>query len=319
MELRDGNYELFKGLNIVRLVLHIGYPRTASTSIQDGVFSNEEYFLSIGKPRNNKTLFNFSNKLKRVSFIIDRDQFDLKNDLVDICNNDKRIVIFSDETIITRGNAFEIITFFKEVFDTVEILLTIRSQLDLIQSFYNYEGMILKDTPKSYRFNKVKFDEFFYYHKHHKVNNIIHSLNYYDVIKTLEGIVGENKVHILCFEDFINDKDYWSHKMSEIFLIDYNDIYNMTRIYSNKPRSSRYKEYKRIINRGVISNCISYAPIFIRDMFRKSVYYFLNSGKPYRVVITQDMKREINSTYREGNRALMQEYDINLEKYNYPL
>jgi len=305
----------------MKLILHLGYPRTASTSIQDGIFSNEDYFLSIGKPRSNNILVDFSNKLRKVSFINDRDNHTLKKELIDICknNNNNKTVVFSDETIITRANAYEIIMFFIDVFSTVEILFTIRSQLTLIQSFYEYKGKILKDVPKSYRFNKVNFDEFYYYYRNNNINNIIKSLDYYSVVKTLKGIVGNDKVHILCFEEFVSDRNEWSKKMSKILDINNLDVFNWSQVYSNKPKSYRYKEYKRIVNKGILKNFIIYVPLFLRRIVGKLIYYFLNSGGLYKVDISNNMKKEIKNTYKKGNRFLAQEYDLNLEKYNYPL
>jgi hypothetical protein len=303
----------------MRVILHIGYPRTASTSIQDGIFSGEDYFFSIGKPRNDIALVNFSNKLRKISFIKDQNNSDLKKELINICKKNKKIVVFSDETIITRANAYEIILFFKDVFSQVEVLLTIRSQLTLIQSFYEYKGKILKDVPNPYRFNKVKFNDFYYYYRQHNNNNIINSLDYYNIVKTLKKILGEDKVHILCFEEFVNNRNSWSKKMSKILHINSGDIYNWSQVYSNKPKSHGDNEYKRIINKGLFHRFIAYIPISLRRSLGRCVRYFLKSEKLYKVKITQQMKEEIINDYKIGNRALMKEYGVNLEKYNYPL
>ncbi len=223
-----------------KLVLHVGYPKTGTTSIQDGLFfslNDNINYLGITKA----TLSDYHNLFRRIlrPWITSRGEEGreelkllLADRLIDGMN------LLSEESFINSrsnpGRIFdpvEIKQLLAPLSDSIDVVIVIRNQIDLIHSLYAHGGIIDKYG------NAQNAKTYINICLTNKENRLFFCFT--DVIKKYKSVFGEHKVHILLFEDFLSDKDSYFNGWAKILGIP-NKILaeNMRDVHLNKKKQT---------------------------------------------------------------------------------
>lgn len=229
---------------MIRFVIHGGYGKTATTFLQEKIFSHLNDVLYLGKLQNDKfisdelykayydlfpPLYNKELVRARNSSILLPHLGDLL--LKEIGQAKKSIVLLSNESLFDFGNynaelnMLLLVRLFQYLQDNCDkriefkIMMTIRNQKDLLKSFYAYDFTHLKE-----QFNS--FNRFIQYGIDNK-HEILFGGCYYDLIlKDMKQIYGSDNVQFFIYEkmneeitlylldilDFIGTK----HKLDEL-------------------------------------------------------------------------------------------------------
>lgn len=204
-----------------KLIIHIGYPKTATTSFQKGLFSelhNQgkiEYLNHLNKEVDFLGDIYCRDIVKYCTHGVKGSNYD--NELKDIKNISKGISILSNENLSVfndnfnwanysnaNNNANRIFEVFNEIFDEVHILISIRSQQTLIPSYYyqvyNHiiaERPLYKDARKWINDNfidKLDEDRLFNFNSCYDKYVSIFGLKYVKVILFEDLKYNQNKV-----------------------------------------------------------------------------------------------------------------------------
>jgi hypothetical protein len=219
-----------------KLILHIGYHKTATTTLQNNLFNNLhkdgyiEYLNHIKLRNENYKQINVHNC---VQFILgaNYDKSELKNELNTLKQIDKNISLISNENISLFHkdfsylkidnkaiyNSLKIKELFSEYFENIEIIIVIRAQSTLIPSFYAETYNQIIGEKRSYRdIGKWVKENFL-------TNNSFH-FNYDRMYEQYANTFGENNIHVLIYEDLLFDKNYFYGQLSKIFKVDFTYI-----------------------------------------------------------------------------------------------
>ncbi len=129
----------------------------------------------------------------------------------------------SDETFNSgQSTAYLYANRIKEFFPDADVILTLRNQITTIESFYFGHSRILKGVPRPYEGRHVELDDWFGHIIEHKPNSFIGDIDYYSLIKMYEKVF-DNRVHILLFEDFLDNKDKFINNLCKIMNISFEE------------------------------------------------------------------------------------------------
>ncbi len=328
------------------IIIHIGLAKTATTTLQRGLFSqlhNKGLINYIGKTSNWKNELN-NLKENEIAYqsIMDYVVFN-KIPLVKAEDIVKENIlnVFSEEMLSTTlfwqikksipsdpcSYPEKIAEYFRNYKDRVTILLTLRNPVSQIYSAYtqSYRYFI-----NDYNVNTIHNFIGFLLNKKHLFNNF-----YYDhLLESWSKVFKQENIKILFFEDFINDKDYYYQQLSDLISIpkdmvehfvadahfnqkekDIRGYYNQLYKYSlsknwvvrSFKKSRFYMIYTKLINK--------YPNNYISILRNKIVYKKVCI--PY---LTVKQKKVIFDEFYNSNQKLAEKFKIDselLRKYNY--
>ena len=294
---------------MTNLYLHIGYPKTATTTLQKHVFQHHPdiNYLGIkgvereGVDEHTYQIFNELIKNSKTEF--DKDKIMccktyLNTILNQNQNNLHQSLLFSHEDILDSRQQ-DVITradLLKEFFKDAKVIIILRNQVDLIRSMYDmepHEPLGIKD--RYYAFDKWIDLSFNYYGK-----SFLCGLNYHRIVEHYRKLFGENNVEILLFEDILNKPVEFCNQISCFMKI------NPDTTQSLLTGSSPEKQSKRFIG-DRIPKISSILPPLVKSFLKRKRR------------IKEADRVKIAENFRYSNRKLQQDFGLNIAQYNYPL
>lgn len=332
-----------------KLIIHIGVRKTATTTLQNGLFvqlHNKGLINYLGKVNLiNNDLKNVEEINKNYQKVIDcllyRNEENcylhnlIKSDIVNI---------FSDEilsniaynikktrkvTIDTSEFAKKIYTYFESAASNIVILVTIRNQQTFIPSNY---AQIIK-----YNMNNPKIKTWKKYLNFLLNNKQIFSNFYYDkLLQSWVEVFGKDQIKILFYEDFLEDKRFFVRELSKIIGISEDTVMFLL--------EGKHFNKKQKTEKGVIVNAKVENPLkeLVRRVYKNPAIYNLFEpikrqwpnnflARKYReipckyehIIIEKPTKNEekiIFEEFRKSNLNLFEKYGLNfqkLKKYGY--
>lgn len=237
-----------------KIILHIGFPRCASTSLQKNLLSRHPLILPIlrsGKPKNenNKKWNLFFNEIVNkngTNFIKS-----CKKEILNL-KSPKKTIVVSSENIVTRVSPF----LFKKFFPKSTILVFVREPISYYESLYaqylkGFGGKFKKITGPD------KWLKYFFLKKGNEYEKL------YKILSHLKNW----KIKIIPFELLLNDKQKFSQELALILNINSRDVQKYFFSSIQNTRVNKYLLlYKKIKN---------FFPSFIDKIpMKKSLFKF---------------------------------------------
>lgn len=307
-----------------KVIIHIGFPKVASTTLQDCLFSqlNDDTVLYVGKINESqnyslsedKTRVFFESIIKSYHMNYDKHKtLNLLNEILKEHTFKTLLISNEDLAFYPAKDSYIIALRLKELFPDSQIIINLRNQLDIIKSYYNMiphdiSLFNLDKTPKIYDINLWIKQQLNNYD-----SSVLQYFEYNKLINIYEELYGFENIHLILFEDLINDFDYFSNRVSNIIGIDSTIVADKL---SNKHKnflSKRYRIYKNIRRHFPSIEIKNYIPSFIYNSF----YKYIKSGNKANPVINNNIIKELDELYKNGNSEILNKFDIDLHKYSY--
>ncbi|NGP75921.1 hypothetical protein G3570_04700 [Balneolaceae bacterium YR4-1] len=329
-----------------KLIIHIGYPKTATTSLQLNLLGDLwrehkiEYINHLKEP---KPYLGNIRCYKNIQSIIsgrNYSDFELKNELKSLEHIKKSITVISAETLSTiypdhnfanldsfaYKNAQKFKETFSGYFDVIEIVIGIRAQREIVHAVYKqWYNEIVGENPIFEDFTKWLEENF---SKSKSEQSIL--FNYNIFIQEYCKVFGRKNVHILLYEDLLHDKNMYYNKLAFIFDTEKSKVQtSLERNIRNKsnlrddgkieiPRSTLGQKitspFRRILRKNVNSSKYdsikriyhAIIPESIRD--RK-----IGANKAVRQ-IKENEANYLKNRFKDSNLKLISSFDFNKEK-----
>lgn len=296
-------------------IWHLGWPKTATTSLQTLRFPKLANVSYAGKPWVNK-------EIEKAIFEIlysDSSHFDDSHlDVIRkfILHSKREVVLFSNEGfLMPSANDLGItVARLREIDPGLRIVLTIRNQIDLLQSTYTaggyrYGHLMLHNT-KVGRGKYLSIEQWLDAHlsmsggasTHHK--SIISLLDFDTVVAYLERVLGPGRISIVPYELLSVDPDRFSELFASIFGCDFPRI-----------DATDASFFQNLTTRSYNSRL----PAFY-SRWRDILAMKLTKRVPrYQLKMPDSYKGKLEDRYRAGNNRLDQKFGLGLEELGYPL
>ena len=296
-----------------KLLIHLGYPKAASTTLQNGLF----YSLHQNK------IINFVGRAWESGYfgLVDNKK-DYKAWFLSVLGNSARIestngarknvIEFSDDklNVLSEGLFLvnedhdekliipeKIAEYFRGKVDKIELLFVIRNQQTLIMSDFvqNYKKME-SQTFTEYLNSKIsgrkkkKFKIFYFY----------------NLISRYAELIGKENIHIIFFEDLANDRKRFCHELEQILNVQ-DDMIDaaLDQAYLNRTPKEKKGHVVRKVGRMSLGKRIRHA------VTRKGIMV---------PEIKEDEKLLIFDSFRGNNSMLAEEFNLDgerMKKYGY--
>ena len=283
-------------------LFHIGYHKTATTWFQKKFYPFLENYIQVERSKIRD--FFYENKFQ--DFSSDKNLIFCDEELSGNIHNGAYLGLFS-EYIATKISKFK----------NPQVIIFIRNQYDIIVSSYlqyikeggNYSFLRYIEHEEFDRSNRTSLFSFSHF-------------DFYNLILTYESLLGKENVHVYLFEDFLSDQKSFISS----FIKNHNleiDIEKIDFTKNNNSYSYVSLFLARIINSFTRKNVlykyyIVHLPFiyeYAREMLRR-IKIFPVKSKSF---INEELNQLIKQKYSESNKSLINEYNLDLEKYNYPL
>ncbi len=321
-----------------QIILHIGYPKTGTTTLQNHFFDKSELINNIGKPFSKKSSDNVLHICKHLSNV-QSDYFEKninkeKDILFDILEkNEAPIVVLSNEHLVGHWNEklddhllfqrLQKLFCPKEIEGyKIKIMISLRRQADLLLSSYAEKRFSLLEGC-----NLKKFVEEGISAPHEAF--IFQNIFFYDKIRTLEEYFSKERIYLFLFEELNQSFHTYSAKLASMLEIDQEYIESFLK---------RKHENKKTVTRSGYNTQLG-LPTYIIRLLRRHTgrrLYVRNStlrlvlkrasqlltlnasvSKETNIQMSETNRQRVQQIYKDTNQKLMQRYHLDMDKYSY--
>jgi Sulfotransferase domain len=300
------------------MIIHIGGPKSGSTTLQRAVFSNLEGIYHFGEFGDGVTSVSDESVIRQI-FYCDEQFYNEDLVLKTIEKHQRaasgRNLVFSSADVLIFNRPTLSATRLAQLFGTdSKILLIIRNQFDALMSYYVGHGAWLKPAPRPYFRAFTEFTNWFEYQLLNLEYSRLSTFSYWHQISPFAQIFDRENVHVIIFEELVNDVESAWTRLAALLGKDELEIGNLF-------RSQRFRERpsERQVKLGRLAAFL--LPVIDQpDVTAPAGIFgqFLRRGRSYNVKLNQTQRDQLNSFYAEGNRTLADVFELDLASYGYP-
>jgi hypothetical protein len=295
-----------------KLLIHVGYPKSASTSLQNGLFLNlhkagavnflgRAFESDFYGEKQNKAQYKiwFDHVVSSGSYSANSME-GLSERLTNVLSeglfmmNERRYDHIAGPEILKK--------YFAEHVGEIHALLVVRRQQDLIPSYY----------VQNYRRFQRAFSDFLAHHKNEDWAGETKIFNFHAVAKAYAEALGKDRVHIVLFEDFVGNRDFFSEQLGAAMSVDPSVVRaHLGDAHLNKAPKKADAVMVRKPSK-FSSRVTKFSEKIGLDLGR-----FLQVPLP---VISDDQRAFIHNAFRASNVLLAEEFSLDkraLEGYRY--
>jgi len=301
--------------------IHIGFPKTGTTTLQKHLFAKHPGILYLGKPYGDTDLKAMINRLvMQESTVYHSDSLKeyIKKHLANEPGQEKKVFLISDETYVSAAKVRDkgvVAHRLKELFAEAKILVTIRNQMDAVKSGYIGGGRILGNVPKKYKNKIISFKEWLEISGKMYHGDFVRNVVYFDTIDYYARLFGKENICVLLFEDLVKNPHEFTRKLSLFLDIDFETSWDLIQnAHENKRISQADFQIETLRSKlGFIGN----VTLIVKLM--NGLGEIWGTSKRSDVDIPGEWYQPLWNLYKEGNRKLVENYRLPLENYGYPL
>lgn len=306
------------------LYIHIGLPKTATTTLQRIVLSHLPSLNFLGKPYKYSQLEKFFDQLKfkgLLHYNTDSVEKNYKQEIKPLFD-EKRPNMISDEVLTFNFNVNPravphtiIAERLKNLFgNKTNILITLRRQIDFLKSwFVQYKNSLPKNHSLESLDNWLRYQ--IAKNKYGKIKEF-DLLRYCDLVAFYESLFGSDRVHLLLYEQFKHNPKQFFESLGKILGQEIKvDDYDFDQTQLKSRFTERQKAYMSV--RSLIPTSIQFGN-HLPSWIRNSVKNFLKQSPKIEPTISLKMEETLEDVIRSQNRKLSKRRnELPLEKYNY--
>ena len=324
----------------MRVLIHLGYPRTGTTFLQKNIFPihKEINLLGPNNYQNANDVKITQNDLNLLSMI--NNEFDLNNKIISKTDKDfihhfdeNKINIISTEAYTMFQNVLydfkdlrylEILI--KQKYKNVkfDFLIVLRNQYDLIKSMYHFnyhkisEILRIKDFKLIFDLLEKEIPDRYNF----PLNQFLYNYDFYHLHNKLLSKFNNSKIKYLFYEDFKLNKNNFSNDLSSFLNLEEEytkNLFNTEAVNSRKVHLNKNYYIKSKIYRFLKSKSYFYIKNFIPfKTFLKKIFInnFVYSKIRYGFEEEEKFQAKIKNYYKNSNLKFFDQVKIN-NKFDY--
>jgi len=302
----------------VKEIIHIGFPKTATTTLQDHVLAKMPGVANVGRPSDDADHATMVNALA-LEDDGDFDEARLSAHIARARDSDAQTLIYSDETVMNSPIRTIAAKRLHRLMPNAEIIAVVRNQFDALESYYAGHGRQLRPAPPPWGGRHVTFENYLAYNLENPHRGALPTFDYSSNLAIYAGLFGEDRIHVLTYEDLVQNRDAFFASLALILGITEETA---------KPKGELGRERAR-----ADQGAIAYQALRSRLMWGVPVSRFVPGHQHIKRfvirMLSRDDKRDIEwpsalrariaDYYSEGNRALAERHALPLSKLGYPM
>jgi hypothetical protein len=317
-----------------KLIVHLGYPKTGTTTIQRNFFSNHRRINYLGRPFDRaeieKALYIISDFddivfNEYLNFIISVFDSNLADDKISVLSSEhhthKFTLVLGGASERNMGLIAKRLYQIFELMDNVDVrfLFTIRRQIEMFESYYVQKYNDFKKTDIN------TFDKLYKFSIDHQDQGLMLALNYDKIISFYCDLFGSNKVTVLVFEEFIADRLNYCNKLAILLNIDEREILSLLSAQkeniSNKDKEGGKFKYSLdeknsiyIFLRSVYKKINYTSPLILKLKNRILKFFYI---KTEAVRLDKNQKKNLKNIFKKSNHKVSSKNNLDLQRFDY--
>jgi hypothetical protein len=300
-------------------IIHIGFPKTATTTLQAHLFSRHPDLANIGRPFRDRDHGNLINSLAQADDC-DYDEGRMAALIEESRKLPGTTLIYSDETVAASSIRSIAAKRLHRLFPNAHIVAVVREQLSAWESLYAHHGRKLRGIPEPYRGRHVSFDAFLAYEHKKAGRGLLRTFQYAEILDFYATLFGRDRIHVLTFEEFISDKPAFIARMAEHLGIDAqaaNALLEAKHEYKRVSKST--VKWQKIRSRFLWGVPISRFVPGSQHLKKLLLALSPPNNRSLEIHWPEEWRERVAELYRPGNRVLMKKYGLPLDRLGYPL
>jgi hypothetical protein len=300
----------------VTLIVHIGAPKTATSTLQNAFFPRHPGLFFLGKEVDGKRGWKGwrSTELQDLMLALERENLKFQPDLEKIAALVKSIsveaagrqVVISSEDLCLFSSVDSLAKLrrIQKLFGSlgpIRIVLAVREQLSLWKSIYTTEhrGEMMK-VPGTRQNWYPSFDQFLDIHFRYVCGAVLESFRFGSTVKHYEALVGADNVYVYAYDAFLRDPVTQLKALCQFIGIDENDecLRRTAVTHENTHYSARSYAFVKI--RSYFKGVRRLVPAALKNSF----YRWLDGGASFKFEPSAEARRRIKDYYRADNEML---------------
>jgi len=311
----------------MKIYIHVGYPKNASTTLQTDIFPNINGLLYLGRYYQDTQAYHTKELSDALYDVAMKDSIDFSDEL-----NIKRIRLTLNKIgtkfnkVLISSEAFSnnvadrglIAHRLKVIFPEAKIIIIIRNQVDALKSMYKFLcAQLGKNINLSYGRPSVQsFDQWIDDQENFFPRSYINTLRYDQLIFRYKTLFGKENVKTLLFEHLRKSPNQFFSQIEDFVeaKIKFNSDpkFIPSRNQSPTKKALIYYKLRQKFPKIVPSK---YFPRFVTKLWHK-ILFSSNEGSS-EFYISNAIEEKILSYYYQSNRRLQEDFDVDLEKLCY--
>jgi hypothetical protein len=300
-------------------IIHIGFPKTATTTLQAHLFSRHPDLVNIGRPFRDHDHGNLINSLAQA------DDCDYDEERMAALIEESRklpgtTLVYSDETVATSPIRSIAAKRLHRLFPDAHIVAVIREQISAWESLYAHHGRKLRGIPEPYRGRYVSFDAFLAYEYKKAGRGLLRTFQYAEILDFYAALFGRDRVHVLTFEEFTADKPAFIRRLADILKIDAASVSEcLERKHEYKRVGESTVRWQKLRSRFFWGVPVSRFVPGAQQLKKLLLAYMPPNNEALEIQWPEEWRGRIADLYRPGNRELMEKFGLPLDRFGYPL
>lgn len=300
----------------VSTLIHIGFRKCASTSLQRNLFQNHPEVLHLGKPYEDEEIGRLADQIQfndEVAFEPDLHRATLSEFLEDH-NPDGKTLCLSDEGLTgQRLDRADVARRLREVFGRCRVLLVVRNQLDLLPSLYT-EWLKAVGSKFTYKDFEGWLDWQWQLYQQGLIGEF-RLLEFATIAEVYQDVFGADRVQVIPFEQLKTDPDSFAEDIADFGDFDATQAIRLMRREPQNSRPSAWKLRWYWIQDRLPFSDFGFLSGPIRDVLRT----VLNLSGPVEFELPQNWQGRVHDLYRSSNKRLSTKHDLDLRSFGYPV
>ncbi|MEK9901829.1 MAG: sulfotransferase, partial [Rhodospirillaceae bacterium] len=234
-------------------------------------------------------------------------------------DSDAQTLIYSDETVTNSPIRTIAAKRLHRMMPNAEIVAVVRNQFDALESYYAGHGRQLRPAPAPWGGRHVTFENYLAYNLENPRRGALPTFDYSSNLAIYASLFGEDRIHVLTYEDLIQNRDAFFVSLARILGIAPKNA---------NPKGELGRERARADN-----GTIAYQALRSRLLWGKPVSRFVPGHQHIRRIAIRMLSRgekraiewpsalrvRIADYYGDGNRTLAERHALPLSKFGYPM
>lgn len=304
------------------VVFHVGVGKTATTTMQKAVFARSPNIHCIGRPNHRTARYErvyhdlTVAEPREVDWSFLEDFF---SEALETARNRAQMVVLSDETLVASASYQQILAErLLRACPNSKIVLTIRSQLDLIPSFYKNHGRRVKAAPSTVSGRLIPFDDWFEFAISRPQDTYLKFLKYDQMSRCYEDVFGAENVHHVCYEALNAAPAEFGFQWGKLLRIDGAEILRLIEGKRENPSvSERRIAYDQIRDTRLGSLAAKLVPF--RRQLGPLKDWIVSQGGEATVRLSSSQIHALSEMFASQNANLAARHGLELARFGYPL
>jgi hypothetical protein len=312
------------------LLLHVGLPKTGTTTIQRAFFECHPEIFYLGKiVKNNPTAKRCRNQevyeiLRKILWLVDRPfnhlaaQKKLQNLLLDGSPSQRLVGSWEELGNRSTKNHVKMLSRIGAVFGSCRIIYVLRNPLTQLPSEYlqDLKGhFIMHNHLWMGMRNYLDIEDWF--EKKIKLKTAHTILNYVECIRASVELLGKENVGVFLFDDLLNDSRNYYRAVSRFIGVEEEIAVELCERSHFHPRITQSQVgFLQQISTSVLQT-VAFAAR--SQQHRRRLFLSKDDSVPAKAVLNDRIAGAVAEATREGHRWLVDTYNLPLGQYGYPL